>query len=973
MNAVLKILLNHKKRILQILIVLVIVVVLLVFASAGYIITIDDGVSQSDKAGNTPSTVKKSVEKSALSGDLSTLDLNTKASTSGGYALNVDLDEITDSIIAELEENGGTLDRYLTSGNKHEYLKKMIKAEYVTQYPDLRTADKIGTTVPSNEFQGVIRFRRHKSDGNEQILQYISLGSEDSTDGNTLNGLIYLANHDDQDAKDKVLNRFSIDNNGNLIIANWSQTISKTVSGEYETEYKADDVEEDYSETDSQNLNNVSEQISYEYTSYSINYKSAISKYTMPFNYLWAFLVCGHDEQFVSDLADLAINSSIEIGIYDNLTEIEDTTIDSYNDNLWKSTRTAKRTVTTTIEGRTTKTLCSAENVGEWSELKVDKTSHHYDINYTKTLSNAIVIAVTNVDIWYMKYTASYTYEVKDPDEQKEVTRTESETVGDPDTADFIEETVEDSDTDDSIEETVGDPDNSMKKTEGQWKTVNSKTTREPKIGLGGHVGGYENIITKTTEDQERIDTATQNQKNQRAFTTLYRIVQYNYTLNGDPTVQEKTDKTLKQGDEGYPNFSTLYTNSICAKGNITGTESWLFEIIQKNQDTTNMLELTKYMLYCAMDINYGVTSYDFTSLFASIGRNSFVGGTVEAKVWFAMIDAGYSPEATAGAMGNFQAESGFFTNNLWNTAEGILGMSDEQYTSSTDDGTYLNFLTDDYAYGLAQWKGSRKVNLYNLAKSKGVSVGDPDMQIEYLFDELNPSSSNFQMGSTINGFNYSSWLNASSPEIAAEAWCYSFERPEGFDSKRSVYARQIYDNYKDVQRSTFASNANVNGDGYSGIYTSSSGKSYYEFKQYLGPWKDKSYASGTMSNKGCYCTATAIIASSFNSSLTPEDVRITKNGQGLASATGFLRNNNITCNEKSGVTREEIVSYLSAGRAVMIHVNSSSTYTNNEHWMALIDIDGDSVYISNPSSLNKTGWQSLTQVMVGLDRAIFV
>lgn len=51
----------------------------------------------------------------------------------------------------------------------------------------------------------------------------------------------------------------------------------------------------------------------------------------------------GRDEQFVSDFADFVLESEIEISIYDNLTEIQDTSINAYNDNEWKSTRISER------------------------------------------------------------------------------------------------------------------------------------------------------------------------------------------------------------------------------------------------------------------------------------------------------------------------------------------------------------------------------------------------------------------------------------------------------------------------------------------------------------------------------------------------------------------------------------------------------------------------------------------------------
>jgi len=94
----------------------------------------------------------------------------------------------------------------------------MIEVEYITRYPDLRKKEAIGTEVPNGEFQGVIQFNRHKSDGTEQLLEYMPLGEEDGVNGNTLYGLINQANGEGgvsegviKSARNKILNYFSVD------------------------------------------------------------------------------------------------------------------------------------------------------------------------------------------------------------------------------------------------------------------------------------------------------------------------------------------------------------------------------------------------------------------------------------------------------------------------------------------------------------------------------------------------------------------------------------------------------------------------------------------------------------------------------------------------------------------------------------------------------------------------------------------
>ena len=85
---------------------------------------------------------------------------------------------------------------------------------------------------------------------------------------------------------------------------------------------------------------------------------------------------------------------------------------------------------------------------------------------------------------------------------------------------------------------------------------------------------------------------------------------------------------------------------------------------------------------------------------------------------------------------GNIQAESGIRSNNV----EDRSGMGDAQYTAMVDAGGY-DFATDNgkhYGYGLCQWTlKSRKVELLQYAKNRGVSIADEDMQVDFAVYEL--------------------------------------------------------------------------------------------------------------------------------------------------------------------------------------------------------------------------------------------
>lgn len=127
------------------------------------------------------------------------------------------------------------------------------------------------------------------------------------------------------------------------------------------------------------------------------------------------------------------------------------------------------------------------------------------------------------------------------------------------------------------------------------------------------------------------------------------------------------------------------------------------------------------------------------------------------------------NPYGAAGAMGNIEAESGLRANNLQNSMEKRLGMTDEEYTAAVDNGSYKNFCTDRGGYGLCQWTSAgRKTGLLNFARSRGVSIGNEDMQIEWLLHELRTSYKGV----------LSTLKTAKSVKEASDAFMCKFERP---------------------------------------------------------------------------------------------------------------------------------------------------------------------------------------------------
>lgn len=240
-----------------------------------------------------------------------------------------------------------------------------------------------------------------------------------------------------------------------------------------------------------------------------------------------------------------------------------------------------------------------------------------------------------------------------------------------------------------------------------------------------------------------------------------------------------------------------------------------LIELLSRHEDTQVHQQIMMYFwnVYTGKDV-YNIDTDNIlnlfnTNTFSTIG-GSLYGGSFEEKIWFALLDAGFSKEAAAGALGNFKAESGMMSFR-------VNGMGIEQaklYAENVNSGVIPDvnaFLSTSRAYGLCQWLGGRKIGLYNFTVGQGYNIDDEEKQIEYMLGELGVPGkaegfATYQiMGNTQDDKYWSStsWRDAATPEEAAEAFCATFERPGHFAYSRARYAREYYDEFYNLQRAS--------------------------------------------------------------------------------------------------------------------------------------------------------------------------
>lgn len=174
-----------------------------------------------------------------------------------------------------------------------------------------------------------------------------------------------------------------------------------------------------------------------------------------------------------------------------------------------------------------------------------------------------------------------------------------------------------------------------------------------------------------------------------------------------------------------------------------------------------------------------------------------------EEYIWNFLKRSGLNNYGVAGLMGNIKAESGLRPDNLQNSYEKSLNMTDAEYVSAVDSGRYTKeqFIHDSAGFGLVQWTfWTLKRDLYEYVKEKkNKSIADLDTQLEFLAYQLKN--------------NYKAiWKvleTATSVRQASDEVLLKFERPrdqsENVQKKRTSYGQEFYDKFaKEVNKKMY-------------------------------------------------------------------------------------------------------------------------------------------------------------------------
>lgn len=236
-----------------------------------------------------------------------------------------------DELITELLKLYG-FDENDFSDKELQLMPYLLKAEIATQYVDLRSRDQMYDSA-TKKYKTLSDSEIEEATKNNQILGTIHLKRVNTADLNNPIILEYVDYEtvfkpiiDKQNPTEgdynNIRNYFSINNEGNLVIATWSYN---------KVTYKLDDgfIENPYNGT-----NTFSDSESYTLSEMVVDYRPLVSKYTLPFEVLTALLINSEDVEFVEKVANLAFSANIEITIAEEMTETNKTYVTNYYETI---------------------------------------------------------------------------------------------------------------------------------------------------------------------------------------------------------------------------------------------------------------------------------------------------------------------------------------------------------------------------------------------------------------------------------------------------------------------------------------------------------------------------------------------------------------------------------------------------------------------------------------------------------------
>ena len=210
------------------------------------------------------------------------------------------------------------------------------------------------------------------------------------------------------------------------------------------------------------------------------------------------------------------------------------------------------------------------------------------------------------------------------------------------------------------------------------WKVTTNKipstdkTKEIPQLNYTFGLKTTKNILTgKITykyELETEIDPLVECKVSSLDVKQFEKIVLDNYIETSvtkypsDPNPVTETHIYAKDKDENFEKFLLAYDNSEDAQNQINSIDSWLFEMMEENEATVELVDIVKYLLYLYDDVDRGVTELEgFNDLFnpnefvSAIAGGSAVWNNDITKEEFVNLVKSYNTPNGSGAYGTLK------------------------------------------------------------------------------------------------------------------------------------------------------------------------------------------------------------------------------------------------------------------------------------------------------------------------------
>ena len=812
-----------------------------------------------------------------------------------------------------------------------KYIRKFYEAQAVTQTLNYYHKD----STSSKTYGAVYVYRTNGGDdiseSNRKNLTYKKY--ED------MNKMVKENNTD-------ALNYFSIDSSGNLVYVGSSRIVVETGS----------------------DINNLSQQSdTTTLQMQTIDYKNLVSQYTTQMNFLLYLTMISQNPEFVSAVTDLIKDSRIEITIMDSTSTNVNT--ETYTYTLNTRTREENTSPNSTVVTYT------------YEESSSDVT----EITKTTTTNVQPTPKVTYVKTWFCEQYISY---------NKKTTNNSNSYDIDPPPSDERKPSGE-----------------------GTWKTNQNRhidssidnvfyeegTRGDVKLTLGQAGDGEryrkgeisEPTFVGLMETEYKIPYSSRTEEAGSNLVSgaemLFYLLQKDSRLENMETLMRYALYLYSGKDFGVTNIDTniFAIRDFTVVGNLSafGTTLTREQFIQMATDYGNTLNSSDYNTYI---IPYLGDFYD-------IATSSQYNVNPALVLAHACLETGFG---SSNACKNDRNYFGMAHYNGANSGSKYATVADsiEDYcawvVNNATPGTsaYSSNLArgQEYAQGNELLSGTPDTNIYVLY-CRYAYLGDTHISDEPDFS--NPAGTSYYAS---HGSDWGSGGRIYIYTMYETGGLYTGEyatrcgHSSGSDLT-TVTERADYAVYSCNQRIQIAKDifgdAVFSGEGTTNVggvdvetYTSSSGKTYVQYKQNVGSWANMTYGDNTIAYQGCSITSLAITMSGYGYNYTPAQWSgplISMSGQ-LRSYLPGSSTVQIIGDQQAYLTvqpnnKSDIQNHLKTGNPVIIHVlgkgSYSSSYTSNQHWMVLLDIndDGSQVYVSNPYSTGKNGWDSIDEVLRSL------